>query len=524
MLKNIIKDIEEAQGPIDLDLDLEYIDDDGIKLLSEAIKEAKVPVNLFLSYTPLTTAGLMSLAEAIKQARNEFGLCLVGNGIGDKGVSLLVDGIKETNVPLNLNLGSNNLGDEGAKLLGDAIKAVRLPLNLCLSGNFIRAEGANSLADGIKQAKGPLNIELSGNRIGDEGAMSFAVAIREKDIPLNLCLSGNSIGKDGIGHIAAAIERAKSPITLDVSGNNIGTANVTLLANAIKVARTPFVLDWSADGNESILHDAIMDNFVVDARKDPSKFLEHTKLNLCKKMLEVGLGYPSVLAMLVTSYISDDDLAWAEVATIRAVPGASYENKYSSINHGLLNSACLNIMLEGEQPVKMISSSKVDGCYEQKKGEGNMSSSASSMDANEKDGNDVENKKLGSALQAKFSNQQHIALDYLSNGASTISYGGEQDSCRNKESLLTTVFTWIKDLSRALQQQILSSFSMHQVLEALEEVSDPNKFISEQLSSKQLEEIFTTEYQSYYDTYDFVDSSTQYAQMSHVMGFNGCDG
>jgi hypothetical protein len=520
MLENIIKDIKEAQGPINLDLELEDIDDDGVKLLSETVKEANVPVNLFLSSTALTTDGLMSLAETIKQARNEFGLCLVGNDIGTKGVSLLVEGIKETKVPLNLNLGSNNVGDEGAKLLGDAIKAVRLPLNLCLSGNLIRAEGANFLADGIKQAKGPLNIELSGNRIGDEGAMSFAVAIREKEAPLNLCLSGNFIGKDGIGHIADAIERAKSPITLDVSGNNIGTANITLLANAIKTARTPFVLDWSVDGNEAILHDAIRDNFVVDARKDPSKFLERTRFNLCEKMLERGFEYPSVLATLITSYISDGDIAWTEVATIRSVPGASHENKYSSINHELLSSAFFNIILEAKQSSQMISSLKAYGCHEQKKEEGNITSSAS---------NDVENTKLASIdgcgiSQAQFSNQQYIAFERLSNGANTVNYAGEQILYHGKESLLTTVFSWIKDLTKSLQQQILSSFSMQQVLEALDEVSEPNKFISDQLSSKQLEGIFTTEYQSYYDTYNFVDSSTQYAQMSHAMGFNGCDG
>jgi hypothetical protein len=62
MLENIIKDIKEAQGLINLDLELEDIDDDGVRLLSEAIKEAKVPVSLFLASTALTTEGLRSLS------------------------------------------------------------------------------------------------------------------------------------------------------------------------------------------------------------------------------------------------------------------------------------------------------------------------------------------------------------------------------------------------------------------------------------------------------------------------------
>jgi hypothetical protein len=54
------------------------------------------------------------------------------------------------------------------------------------------------------------------------------------------------------------------------------------------------------------------------------------------EMLEQELCYPSVLAVLIQECICGDDLAWVEIAAIRAVEGASYEDKYSGINYELL--------------------------------------------------------------------------------------------------------------------------------------------------------------------------------------------
>jgi hypothetical protein len=75
-----------------------------------------------------------------------------------------------------------------------------------------------------------------------------------------------------------------------------------------------------------------------------------------------------------------------------------------------------------------------------------------------------------------------------------------------------TLFVWIKDLSKELKQQILSSFSMKQVLEMLEATTYHDKFVDDQLSSKPAEEIFISEHQKYYGQDDSVGDLTKYAQ------------
>jgi len=64
--------------------------------------------------------------------------------------------------------------------------------------------------------------------------------------------------------------------------------------------------------------------------------------------------------------------------------------------------------------------------------------------------------------------------------------------------LLMVLFSWIKDLSETLRQQVLTSFNMQQVLKLLEAITDPSKIVTAQLSSRSSEEKFEAERQKYY--------------------------
>jgi tetratricopeptide (TPR) repeat protein len=106
-----------------------------------------------------------------------------------------------------------------------------------------------------------------------------------------------------------------------------------------KEARVPLTLDLSenerGEAVDKFLSEAREDNFIIEARENPGGFLSRIKFS--PSMMMLGLSnLPTVLANLVHGYIGDEDLAWIEVAAIRAVEGASRDNKYASIDYDLL--------------------------------------------------------------------------------------------------------------------------------------------------------------------------------------------
>jgi ankyrin repeat protein len=62
------------------------------------------------------------------------------------------------------------------------------------------------------------------------------------------------------------------------------------------------------------------------------------------------------------------------------------------------------------------------------------------------------------------------------------------------EALLMKLFSWIEDLPEELKQQILFSSSTQLLLEILETITQPNKFIADMLSTSAIEESFKIHY------------------------------
>jgi hypothetical protein len=184
----------------------------------------------------------------------------------------------------------------------------------------------------------------------DRRSRSQVLSSRNKKarVPITLVLRSNNIGNNGAWFLAEAIKVARVPITLDLSDNIIGNAGVKLLAQSLKEARIPCALDLNLDFNFLIevdgqmsLEDALTNNFIIDAKSNPSKFLSRIEFSLCMRMMERALGFPSVLVNLVHDYIGEADLALIYATAIRAIEDASRENKYDSINYKLLAAAYL---------------------------------------------------------------------------------------------------------------------------------------------------------------------------------------
>jgi hypothetical protein len=92
---------------------------------------------------------------------------------------------------------------------------------------------------------------------------------------------------------------------------------------------------------------------------------------------------------------------------------------------------------------------------------------------------------------------------------SFLQIGNSQDDTATAENLLMVLFPWIKDLPQELQQQILSSFIIQRVLEMLEGITHPDKFITDQLNNQSAEERFATDHTKYYGQDELHQSNAQ---------------
>jgi hypothetical protein len=342
-LKTAVKQIKEARVPLTLDVSFNKIGGVGAEFFAETIKEALALFTLYLQDNEIGEAGAKLFAEAIKEAQVSLTLYLYDNEIGEAGAKFLATSIKEARFPLTLHLYNNVIVEAGVKALAEVIKEAQVPLILDLGGNGIGEIGAKFFAQSIKEALAPITLNLSWNKIGEAGVKALAEAIKEARAPVTFYLHDNKIGEAGATLFAQSIREARVPVTLYLYDNRIGEAGTKLLAQSLKEARVPIALDLIFDETPlatrcgEFLSCAQEDNFIIDARSNPLTFFSRIEFSLSMRMIDQALGFPSVLAKLVQDYIGDKDLAWIDVAAIRACDGASHENKYLSINYELLD-------------------------------------------------------------------------------------------------------------------------------------------------------------------------------------------
>jgi tetratricopeptide (TPR) repeat protein len=293
--------------------------------------------------------------KEIKEAQGPLNLDLCASDVGEAGAKLLSEAIKEARVPLSVDLWNNDIGDSGAKFIAEAIKVVRVPLNLYLGGNKIGVTGTRVLAQSLKVAQVPITLDLWNNFIGDSGAKFLSEAIKVAQVPLTLDLSGNNIRDAGAKFLAYAIIETRVPLSLDLKHNSIRGVGIKFLVRSLKEARAPLKLNLNgnlqvrATGEKSIC-DAQNNNFIINAKVNPSEFFAKLKFNpfnllgLRPILIQtpevkelIGLNYPQNIAIIIQEYAPDTEyLAWQVVAAIRAIEGGSRENKYASINYDLL--------------------------------------------------------------------------------------------------------------------------------------------------------------------------------------------
>jgi hypothetical protein len=220
-------------------------------------------------------------------------------------------------------------------------------------------------------------------------------------------------------------------------------------------------------------------------------------------MIEQELGYPSAIANLIQCYIDNIDLAWIGVAAIRAIEGTSHENKYASINWGLLNSIYPGWFDTHQQRNESLVTNR--GREEK---ECNCTSNSSVVGYNNTGSNSLQEGEISSQSSGPYTGGEggtigtvelpykeatvmyHLSEPITYERKQALQPGNDNMDTSTTETLLKKFLIWSKDIPEELHQQILPSFSIQQILKFLKTTLNPDKFIKDQLSFEATQEKF----------------------------------
>lgn len=227
-MKNKIKEVLmriKNKSVTELDLTLEELGTDEIRVIAEALK-----INTSLTEVDLTC-----------------------NGIGAQGAKSIAEALKINNSIIKFSLYNNQLKAKGAKIIAEALKYNTSLTDVELGNNQIGAEGAKAIAEALKYNTTIIEIGLSSNEIGIDGAKVFAEAIKTNRTLLNLAFFDNQIEKEQEDIIETVTERNEENIYNFIENNlanlkgieSVGKETVIDVLKSIKPQFVDKTLKWS---------------------------------------------------------------------------------------------------------------------------------------------------------------------------------------------------------------------------------------------------------------------------------------
>lgn len=484
------------------------------------------------------TEGAERLAIALRSPSNRLAhLKLWNNNIDLEGVTAIAGALPNSTM-LSLNLAGNNIGDEGIVRLVSVLAEPSCRLvSLTVTHNHFGDIGATALATVLKKFT---SLSMGGNDFSDASGETLASAIKEPNCKL-ICLdlsNTNYLRSGGVNEILNAIKISNVPLLYCILGYD-KEANLEL-ATILERNRASFV---------SICND-ILNDLVVTSQDKERIFLQgHAILNaeriLCamipspemerlassslqKLQLEYDAGVsgclvdvlPSPLSNIILSYIQESDSQLYVSFCTNADDIASQEDGREASSLSFSHSRKRKVI-----PVPMVAQKKSRVAVEDEtvapSADGDDADSmvsaqpCSSHDALAQGGERVSN-SAGWSLEQSDKGQPPIWLRYATTyDGSTINTNQQisLQACTGKantiEELLITLFTWLKDLPEEMQAQIIASSTMKPVLEMIENIVQPNKFIVDQLFSQAIEESFSIEYKNHYGQDDSLQANSQ---------------
>jgi ankyrin repeat protein len=115
--------------------------------------------------------------------------------------------------------------------------------------------------------------------------------------------------------------------------------------------------------------------------------------------------------------------------------------------------------------------------------------------------------KASSSAEQPSDQQESTESEH--NTEETARYKEVGDVDESGKALLMKLLSWIKDLPEALQEQVLHSSSMNPLLELLETITQPSKFITDLLCNQPIEENFAAEFQNHYGKHGLYKTTSE---------------
>jgi Ran GTPase-activating protein (RanGAP) involved in mRNA processing and transport len=213
-----------------------HINDDFIKVLSEALSINKTITHLDLSENRIGDAGCSYLCDCLLINTEVTTLNMSANEFSDSGVVFISDLLMSNISVTTLNMSNNNITKDGILALSKTLASNSTLTDLNLSHSDMDDTAASYMAKGLKNNKSLLKLGLSHCSITSAGMD----ALCKHGILLNktlrdLDLRGNTFDKEGANALIVALKDHKSLVRVDCGDNlQLGVDGITVLAQTLK--------------------------------------------------------------------------------------------------------------------------------------------------------------------------------------------------------------------------------------------------------------------------------------------------
>lgn len=304
-----LEKLDKNASQIKIDLGINALDDEGIKILAQGLKESYRSIqhlHIDLNHNRIVGKdGIEALASVVGPS-SHFYLDLGSNPISMEAVKFLAERLTHDNAPQELGIGlaCNLLGPEVAILFADALKTGLCKPNLYLNlrYNQIGSEGVNAIAQALESGFSPsgLQLDLGFHNVDLEGfkRLMQALGSATEYCPPNLLLdfSIGDLGDEALKALAAALETGCCPpgLRIILASNNVTDIGVEALGQALSSGFCPKGLEIGL-GSNNITDQGIA--YLADAFKS-GNCPQRLALDLCASSGLPQEEHPIVDALL----------------------------------------------------------------------------------------------------------------------------------------------------------------------------------------------------------------------------------
>lgn len=168
---NLRKHLESQKPSSRINLNDNYIRDEGCKILGDFLAINPEISHLELKGNNITSKGLVFILEGLQQNFKIKSMNLEWNYLGmePSGLELLVNFLKKNQSLQHLDLKNNKIsGNDAGRVLGELLTSSKSLLVLDLRWNEIGTLGAKSILAGLKENSSLKVLELAGNNVSED--------------------------------------------------------------------------------------------------------------------------------------------------------------------------------------------------------------------------------------------------------------------------------------------------------------------------------------------------------------------